>query len=138
MTIKSKSSYSEEATTKALSKHGAFFAFSEEQLREGMKANGIEDKSDLRSTGAGMLCHKDNCEQLYKDLTKAWEDAVRQDKKENTTQAIIIRELGNYECQIVGSDENARDALSDYGFTDSDFKSAWTVFWNICIENDYF
>tara|TARA_R110000851_G_scaffold39729_7_gene100723 strand:+ start:1056 stop:1439 length:384 start_codon:yes stop_codon:yes gene_type:complete len=110
--MKSMSDYSKDAVSAALEKAGAFFAFSEKQFEEN-KVDGVK----YGSRGAGLICPIANAKQLNADLKQARIDAVAKDKEENTAEAIIERELSNYECYYTYDIDDAISSLSDYGYS---------------------
>lgn len=104
----------EEKQTKAFEKYQAFFAFSQKQLTEGKKENNIKEGTKLVNLGAGMICPKNTSNALVEELETIYKDCIQEDIKENGLNAIIRRELNNYECYYTGDTENAEDALKDY------------------------
>ena len=127
------SHYMENQQTAAFKKHGAFFAFSNQQLDE-QKQPGIA----YVSIGAGLIAPKDNANQLIADLDSIHLSAVAQDLAENGVKGIIHRELANHECQITGDYDIVISILADYGITAEQIKNEWREYMDICIENDYF
>jgi len=109
--------YTEEATTKALRKAGAFFAFSDKQFNE--QAGG-RDIKDYCSIGMGLICPKDTATELSKDLNAGMQAGIKQDIAENGLEAIIKRELENHEASYTGSIENTVEALGAYPITEAE------------------
>jgi len=105
------SNYTEDATSEALEKAGAFFAFGQKQFEEAKK-EGIK-YIDL---GAGLIAPEATAQQLIEDMGKALENGIAQDIKENGMKAIIIRELYNHESFYTGDIESTVSALSGYNF----------------------
>lgn len=106
------SNYTEAETTKALNKAGAFFAFSDRQFNE-QKKEGVK----YTSCGMGMICPRENVDQLIKDLDEAINNGIKQDIAENGIDAIITRELHNHEAGYTGSTTATEEALSGYPIT---------------------
>lgn len=106
------SDYMQEKQTKAFDKYGAFFAFSQKQFNEAKK-EGVK----YIATGSGMIVPKENVDVLMKELEDIYQDGIKQDIAENGIEAIIKRELGNYECYYTGDITNAVEALEDYGIS---------------------
>ena len=125
-------------TNKALSTNKAFFAFSNSQVEEGKVLYNLSNDVELVNMGAGLICPKNNAKQLEIDMAASREKSIQDDKSERGAIEIIKRELYNYECQITGSPKAAKEALSDYGFSDEEFVKAWKSFWEECVENDSF
>lgn len=107
--------YQEERQTALFNSTGAFFAFSQSQFNEGKK-EGIK----YVNCQGGMICPKDNVIILIEGLDQIYKEAIQQDIKENGKEAIIKRELYNYECFYTYDTKSAVDALHGYGFTDDD------------------
>ncbi len=108
--MKSLSDYVKDAQTAVIEKYGAFFAFSDEQFAK-QKKDGIK----YVSVGGGMIVPKENVNALYKELNEIVKRGIQQDIEENGIDAIIKRELNNYECQYTGDIEIVVKALKDYG-----------------------
>ena len=110
--MKTLNDYTSDKISAALDKHGAFFAFSKKQFEE-KQVEGVKYVSD----GSGMVCPKDNYNQLIKEMNEIYDEGVKQDIAENGLDNIIKRELANYECDYTGNIEDAVEALEDYGVT---------------------
>ena len=104
--------YTEEATSKALDKAGAFFAFSNEQAAEKVKP-GVK----YGSLGAGLICPVDTAKQLTIDLDNAITAGIAADLAENGRKGVIHRELGNHEYSYNQDPEDTIGALACYGIT---------------------
>jgi len=107
--------YTAGPTENAMATAGAFFAFGTEQFNE-KKIEGVE----YHQMGMGMLCPVDTAAQLTVDLAKIHAQGIKDDVAENGLQAIIIRELNNYECYYTGDPEDAISALELYPVTEDD------------------
>lgn len=127
------SHYMESAQTDALSKAGAFFAFSNEQFYE--KRDGL---LKYKSLGAGLICPADNVDTLIDNLDNISKAAIKQDLQENGKKAIIHRELGNHESQITMDISDTVAALDGYGITQEEIQAEFKAYYQICIDNDYF
>lgn len=92
-----------------LEKYGAFFAFSNEQLKE----KAVEG-TRYTSLGAGLISPSDNVKALCKEIKLFSSRKIKKDIKENTIECIIKRELYNHEAQVSGSIEDTANALSGY------------------------
>ncbi|MDD3465619.1 MAG: hypothetical protein PHE67_00600 [Campylobacterales bacterium] len=104
--------YVEDSHTSALNKHGAFFAFSNKQFLEAKK-EGVE----YISLGAGLICPKENAKALMQDISSATDMGIKQDIEENGLEAIIKRELSNYECYYSNDIDDAVRALKSYNIS---------------------
>ena len=118
--MKTLSHYVEAAQTKLFNDTGTFFAFSNKQYDEQAKA-GIE----YVSLGAGIICPKENVKALTTGLETINAQGIAQDLAENGKEAIIERELHNYEAFYVGSIKDTLDALADYGFTSEEIRQVY-------------
>jgi len=112
--------YMENAQTRLFDKTGAFFAFSTSQFDEAKK-EGVK----YVSVGAGMICPKENTKELIETLDSIYNGAIKKDLKENGKEAIIKRELYNYECFYTGDISDAVENLDSYGFTREEIYSIY-------------
>lgn len=110
--MKTLNDYTSDKISAVLEKHGAYFAFSKKQFEE-KQVEGVKYVTD----GSGMVCPKENYNQLIKEMLEIYEEGVKQDIAENGLTAIIKRELANYECYYTNDIEDAVDALESYGIT---------------------
>ena len=127
------SHYTQQATTDALNSNGAFFAFGNAQFDKAM-TEGVK----YVSMGAGIYCPNENRMRLNDALDNAITQGIAADVAENGIEAIINRELGNYETQITGDISDAVSALNAYGISAEQVQLAYGVFYQHCIDNDYF
>ncbi|MFY4796957.1 DUF7659 family protein [Aliarcobacter butzleri] len=118
--MKTLNSYTSDKISAAMEKHGAYFAFSKKQFEE-KQVEGVKYVSD----GSGMVCSKENYNQLIEEMNEIYAEGVKQDISENGLTAIVKRELANYECYYTGDIEDAVEALEDYGVT---YEQVLTVF----------
>lgn len=114
------SHYVEAAQTELFKTTGAFFAFSQKQFDEGMK-EGVE----YVALGCGIICPKENVEALEAGLQSTRETGIAQDLAENGKQAIIARELHNYEAFYTGDISEACGALSGYGISRDEVRAEY-------------
>ena len=110
--------YINEAQTELFDKYGVFFAFSDEQWDD--QVNPKLNKADHCYLTAGMYCPKANVEDFLTDHAKVVAQGRHNDIAENGLQAIIRRELNNYECYYTGDAEDAIEALKGYPVTTED------------------
>lgn len=119
--------------SQVLDQYGAFFAFSNNQFEEKRK-EGVK----YVSLGAGLIAPKGTGQKIVDGIEAARKNGVAQDKKEKTNKQIIWDAFANYECQIVGSPEDAIEALDGYGFSDEEIQKEWKAYWNYCVDKDLF
>ncbi len=128
------SHYTETLQTELFNSTGAFFAFNQKQLDEGTQP-GVT----YASLGAGMICPKDNIDDLVSGLAEIRENGIKLDIEANGLKAIIHRELANHEAQITMDIADTADALEGYpGITSETIQAEWEEFFQHCIDNDYF
>lgn len=101
--------------TEVFNKYGTFFAFSDAQFKE-QREEGVE----YVSLGSGMITPKATAGEMLKDMDKAIDNAIAKDKELNSKEAIILRELINYECFYVCSPRDAIENLAHYNYTEEE------------------
>ena len=116
------STYTQPQQSALFEKLGAFFAFSQSQYHEARKA-GVK----YVGLGSGLVCPESNASALIDGLDAIQRAGIAQDIAENGLDAIIKRELYNYECFYTGDISDAVEALSEYGVSASQVKSAYAV-----------
>jgi len=94
---------------------GVFFAFSDEQMKEGLKKTKTKIK-DLTSIGAGGFIPKKNATEYLKVTDKLMDWLASEVKKLDPIK-VIKYELANYECYYTGDISTAYDQLKDFGYT---------------------
>lgn len=109
------SDYTENGISEALEKFGGFFAFSDKQFNEAKK-EGVK----YTQIGHCLICPVENAIALSKAIIEVHDRAVQQDLQENGKDAIIERELYNYEAFYTGEIDDTVDAVKVYGFTHDD------------------
>ncbi len=111
------SDYTEEAKTELFERLGVFFAFSNMQLQEGCKKVGASKDNKVAHVGAGCYVLSKNVDELLSGLDSLTQAGIKMDIEENGIEAIIHRELGNYEyCFTYDLSDTVR-ALAGYGIT---------------------
>ena len=115
-----------------------FFAFSKEQLNEGIKKIGASKENKIVSFGGGGYVLSKNIDLLIDGLNNIQQLGIKRDIEENGIKNIIHRELGNYECQIDKDISRAVEALEDYGITYDQVKEEFKEYFQKCIDNDWF
>ena len=133
------SNYLESLQSEAMNKNEAFFAFGKKQFEEKRK-----DGYTYVSMHGGLICPKENINQLQEDLESALVEAVKLDVGENSAESIIQREYFNYESQLSGDTDNAYNSLYKHRelfpdlFSDEIIKEAFKNAFNLAVENDWF
>ncbi len=93
---------------------GAFFAFSNKQLAE-QKKEGVTYVNMF----AGLIAPQENVQKIIDGMSKINKEHIAQDVEKNGINAIIRRELFNFECFFSGDITDCVEALKDYP-TDED------------------
>jgi hypothetical protein len=119
--------------TKTLDKYGAFFAFSNEQFDK-KKKEGVQ-YVDL---GAGLIGPKENAQKIADGIEAVTKGGIADEIATKTPKEIMWDAFANYECQIVGSPNDAIDALENYPFTEKEIKKEFGAYWDYCVDNDLF
>lgn len=127
------SHYTEQANTDLFKKTGSFFAFGTKQFEE-QKKDGVK----YVNCGAGLICPKENVDELIKGLEDSRKRGIEMDLEENGKDKIIRRELGNYETQITMNCSRVVEVLKDYGITEKEILDGYKDFYKECVENDWF
>ena len=117
------SNYIDENITKLLKQYGAFFAFSDKQFLEAKDKNKLN--TDYTDLGSGLVCLKENAKKLIDEMDNCIKKGIEQDIAENGEDAIIKRELYNYEAFYTGDITSTKEALKDYNFTDNNIKNTF-------------
>jgi hypothetical protein len=93
---------------------GIFFAFSNEQMKEGVEKYGVNENNKIVNIGAGGFVLKSRLQE-FKDLL-ARHDQERKDLKKNIKElyTALVYELRNHEYCIT---YNTQDALETLGLT---------------------
>lgn len=123
--------YIEEEQSKLLEDFGVFFAFNDEQFKEGAEQNKHlkPEGTKWASLGAGMYMPSVLVDAFNDAHKLCVEKGVQKDLAENGREAILERELGNYEIGLAWdgyNDPNFRSAIKDYGFTEEEIKQAYS------------
>ncbi|MEZ8991013.1 hypothetical protein AB4571_01855 [Vibrio breoganii] len=110
-----------EKISEIMTKCGAFFAFGQEQLSEGLaktKESGFSGVAkDYVRTGAGMIVPRSTAKECKEQMHQAYVDAMDTIIKKHGRKAVIRYQFSNYECYYSGDPDDAIDALLPYGFT---------------------
>ena len=98
------------------SQYGAFFAFSDSQLNEGIKKHGGK-KDDYVSLSGGLCAKKTNAKGLWKKFAEFNKLERLERVKHDGLNSIIKYELSNYESYYTGDITEALNVLKEYGAT---------------------
>ena len=106
----------EEKQSQLFAKYKVFFAFSDEQFKEGMKKHNLTKQDKIRNLGMGMFCPSNNAKAFRDKHHLLYKLSIAKDMlqgKEN----VIYRELSNHECFWTGDITDCVEKLSDYPIT---------------------
>ena len=106
----------EEKQSQLFAKYKVFFAFSDEQFKEGMKKHNLTKQNKISDLGMGMFCPSNNAKTFRDKHHLLYKLSIAKDMlqgKEN----VIYRELSNYECFWTGDITDCVEKLSDYPIT---------------------
>lgn len=109
------------AQTKCFEKYGVFFAFSTAQFDEQKKP----EHFPYVRMGMGLICPKANKDAFLKAHKAIVSGGIAKDIKKNGKDAIIKRQLFNYECTYTNDISDVVEALEDYGFTHDDIRKVF-------------
>lgn len=110
------SSYKEAPMSELFDSTGSFFAFSNEQFKKAANP----DVTYVHITNLRLFVPKGKQDHVLESIERIHMEAIAKDIEKNGKEAIIIRELWNYECFYVYSPEDAINALKDYGYTEEE------------------
>jgi|TARA_R100000084_G_C4565456_1_gene106662 hypothetical protein len=103
----------EQRQTKLFNKHAVFFAFSNEQFKKGIEKCNLGKGEKVVNLGSGMFCPKVSASKFLKEHKTLVAKAIQEDLEQGR-EAVILRELSNYECFVTGNIDDCVSALEDY------------------------
>ena len=107
--------YTQEAQTALFKELGVFFAFSDKHFEEKKKPLTL-----YMNMGQGMVAPIVNADEVRRRLSEIYQAGIAADLAENGKEAIIRRELNNYECGYSQDITPCVDALVDYDITEEE------------------
>lgn len=108
------SDYMQQAQSDLFKKKKVFFAFSNEQFKEGMEKHKLSKETQITRLGQGMYCPTTFAGQVVVELDKIYRDSIQQDIADNGIKKIIKRELSNHECYYTWDTTDCVEKLKDY------------------------
>lgn len=111
--MKTLQDYTKAKTSELFDSTGAFFAFSTDQFNESKQEGTV-----YVNCGHGLVCPKGQEKLLLDGLDSIGEAGIKEDIAENGLNAIIRRELFNYECFYQGDYSDALANLQSYNVTE--------------------
>ena len=97
--------------TALFDKYGVFFAFSRHQFKENIDKYPDQEFVDM---GAGMFCLRKTFKEFGDAHAQLVKTAIEEDVAQKGLEAVIERELYNYESFYTGCIEDAWEAMKDY------------------------
>ena len=124
------SDYIEQEQTKLMEELGVFFAFSEEQFKDGVAKNKhlLPEGTKWAAMGAGMYMPSSNVDAFMRRHDQLVKKGIARDLAENGREGVLDRELANYEIGYSWDghhDPNFRDGIKGYGFTEEEIQQAY-------------
>ena len=120
--MKNLSTYIDEKINHLFTKYNAFFAFSEKQFEEAKKEN-----IKYVSRNRGLYHEADKSKEFDEEYKLIIKEAIEQDLEENGKEAIIERELKNYECYYANDINDVVTILKDYNITHDEIKAVFNT-----------
>ncbi len=118
-------SYTKPSHEKLFKECGVFFAFNNEQFRKGCQEVGASRLNKIAKLGSGGYVLVKNMERLGAGMRTIRLAGIEQDIKENGIQAIIKRELENYEVIITHDISDTVQALDGYGIPEEQIRAGY-------------
>lgn len=116
--MKSLNDYIDDKTTNLFNELGIFFAFSKEQILEGLdRQDPQRERGKYTALPGGMFCPSANVSAFIERYDSIIDEGIKADIAENGAYNIICRELDNHEYGYHGDISTTVDALKGYGFT---------------------
>jgi len=109
----------EERQSELFTKQKVFFAFNDEQFKEGMSKHNLSKEIIIANMGAGMFCPKANAKTVHQQLDIIYKESIQEDMKQGKDK-VILRELSNHECFVTGTIDDCVHKLSDYPITEEE------------------
>lgn len=114
-------------------KFGAFYAFSNQQFDD-QKKEGIV----YVNMGSGLIAPKEKAKEFYAELKEILNNYHKTRLEIEGKDKIIMDELFNHECQIVGCYDDIIDLMDSYGITEEDILKVWPKFIKKCQDENLF
>ena len=119
--MKSLSDYTQGPMTQLFTETGAFFAFSEDQLKEKTKS-GVK----YVAAGSGLVVEKEHYKRLIDGLELIISNGIAQDLNENGKNGVIRRELFNHESFYTNDITDCLDSLDRYNISPEEVAKAFS------------
>jgi len=110
--MKTLQEYTDEKINVLFAKYNGFFAFSTEQFEKAKK-----EKVKYVNRNGGLYHEAGKEKEFDIEYQQIIKEAIEQDLKENGKEAIIERELCNYECYYTREIDDVIDKLKSYNIT---------------------
>ena len=100
-------------TNKLFNDLGVFWAFSNEQFKEGLAKCNLQDGDKIVDIGSGGYIKKSNFEKLIAGMKAIKKTFTKATKDAKIRTQHILYELNNHECFYSGSIDDAMDVLGE-------------------------
>lgn len=119
--------YTQEAQSELFRELGVFFAFNRDQFDNGVAENRSKkpEGTNWANLGAGMFMPSSNVSEFERRHSEVVKEGIKRDLSENGHEAVILRELYNYECFYSGEIQPAVEALEGYGVSADEVLSVY-------------
>ena len=106
----------EQEQTKLFNKYNIFFAFNNEQFKEGIEKHNLTKKDKITDMKSGMFCPSKHVKDFINAHHDHYKNSIKKDMKQGRRK-VIFRELCNYESFYTGCVNDCLNALVDYPIT---------------------
>jgi len=113
--MKTLQEYTDEKINVLFAKYNGFFAFSTDQFQKAKK-----EKVKYVNRNGGLYHEAGKEKEFDIEYQQIIKESIEQDLKENGKEAIIERELCNYECYYTREIDDAVQALKVYGIKENE------------------
>ena len=114
----------EHRQSKLFKEKKVFFAFSNEQFKEGVEKHKLTKENKMVKMGGGMFCPSGNVKEVIDQMDLIYKESIIEDMKQGK-EKVILRELGNHECFYTGDYSDCINKLEDYPIKKSEIKEVF-------------
>ena len=111
----------EHKQSKLFKEKKVFFAFSNEQFKEGVEKHNLNKENKVVNMGQGMFCPSGNVKEVIEQMDLIYKEGIIEDMKQGK-EKVIYRELCNHECFYVGDYTDCINKLEGYPIKKSEIK----------------
>tara|TARA_Y100001963_G_scaffold109112_1_gene150796 strand:- start:191 stop:592 length:402 start_codon:yes stop_codon:yes gene_type:complete len=103
----------EEKQTELFNKYNVFFAFNDEQFKEGLNKYNLTKDDKITNMKNGVFCPSKHVKDFINDHYNHYKNSIKEDMKQGKDK-VILRELSNHECFYTGDISDCVSTLKDY------------------------